>query len=77
MGYRSYAEFTVRPNMSSSPEVVMCFLKELGTMVRPSADEVLSLCMTLSCLKGFLPFIELEISCSFHLLMRCYLTLGI
>ncbi|KAL6131881.1 hypothetical protein ACLB2K_070254 [Fragaria x ananassa] len=39
MGYRSYAEFTVKPNMSSSPEVVMCFLKELSKMVRPTADE--------------------------------------
>ncbi|PRQ59865.1 putative mitochondrial intermediate peptidase [Rosa chinensis] len=39
MGYRSYAEFTVKPNMSSSPKVVMSFLQELSKMVRPSADE--------------------------------------
>lgn len=41
MGYRSYAEFNVKPNMSSSPEVVMSFLREMSKMVRPSADEVL------------------------------------
>lgn len=41
MGYRSYAEYTLKPNMASSPEVVMSFLKEMSEMVRPSADEVL------------------------------------
>ncbi|XP_008234377.1 PREDICTED: probable mitochondrial intermediate peptidase, mitochondrial isoform X1 [Prunus mume] len=39
MGYRSYAEFTVKPNMASSPEVVMSFLLEMSKMVKPSADE--------------------------------------
>ncbi|KAM1231890.1 hypothetical protein ACFX13_042515 [Malus domestica] len=39
MGYRSYAEYTLKPNMASSPEVVMSFLKEMSEMVRPSADE--------------------------------------
>ncbi|KAK9914089.1 hypothetical protein M0R45_037885 [Rubus argutus] len=42
MGYRSYAEFNVKPNMSSSPEVVMSFLREMSKMVRPSTDEELN-----------------------------------
>ena len=42
MGYKSYAEFAVRPNMASSPEVVMSFLFEMSKMIRPKADEVLS-----------------------------------
>lgn len=41
MGYRSYAEFNVKPNMASSPEVVMSFLLEMRKMVKPSADEVI------------------------------------
>lgn len=40
MGYRSYAEFTMKPNMASSPAVVMSFLHGIGKMVRPRADEV-------------------------------------
>lgn len=39
MGYRSYAEFTVKPNMASSPAVVNSFLREISKMVRPRADE--------------------------------------
>ncbi|KAF3964920.1 hypothetical protein CMV_010846 [Castanea mollissima] len=39
MGYRSYAEFSMKPNMASSPAVVMSFLHEIGKMVRPRADE--------------------------------------
>ncbi|KAF3433125.1 hypothetical protein FNV43_RR24227 [Rhamnella rubrinervis] len=39
MGHRHYAEFAVKPNMASSPKVVMSFLQEMSTMVRPSADE--------------------------------------
>ncbi|KAF4372136.1 hypothetical protein F8388_000352 [Cannabis sativa] len=39
LGYRSYAEFSLKPNMASSPEVVMSFLEEMSNMVRPSADE--------------------------------------
>ncbi|RVW90649.1 Mitochondrial intermediate peptidase, mitochondrial [Vitis vinifera] len=39
MGYKSYAEFAVRPNMASSPEVVMSFLFEMSKMIRPKADE--------------------------------------
>ena len=42
MGYKSYAEFAVHPNMASSPEVVMSFLLEMSKMIRPKADEVLS-----------------------------------
>lgn len=40
MGCRSYAEFAVKPNMASSPAVVMSFLHEMSEMVRPRADEV-------------------------------------
>ncbi|XP_024039331.1 mitochondrial intermediate peptidase, mitochondrial isoform X3 [Citrus clementina] len=39
MGYRSYAEFIVMPNMASSPEVVMSFLLEMSKMIKPKADE--------------------------------------
>ncbi|XP_041007330.1 mitochondrial intermediate peptidase, mitochondrial isoform X1 [Juglans microcarpa x Juglans regia] len=39
MGCRSYAEFAVKPNMASSPAVVMSFLHEMSEMVRPRADE--------------------------------------
>ncbi|XP_059451774.1 mitochondrial intermediate peptidase, mitochondrial isoform X2 [Corylus avellana] len=39
MGCRSYAEFAVKPNMASSPAVVMSFLHEISKMVQPKADE--------------------------------------
>ncbi|KAK9665643.1 hypothetical protein RND81_14G125800 [Saponaria officinalis] len=39
MGCKSYAEFAVRPNMASSSDVVMAFLHEMSSMVRPKADE--------------------------------------
>ncbi|XP_059666980.1 mitochondrial intermediate peptidase, mitochondrial [Cornus florida] len=39
MGYKSYAEFSVCPNMASTPEVIMSFLLEMSKMVRPKADE--------------------------------------
>ncbi|XP_021725771.1 probable mitochondrial intermediate peptidase, mitochondrial [Chenopodium quinoa] len=39
MGYKSYAEFAARPNMASSADVVMSFLLELSSMVKPKADE--------------------------------------
>ncbi|KAB1208180.1 putative mitochondrial intermediate peptidase, mitochondrial [Morella rubra] len=39
MGSRSYAEFAVKPNMASSPAVVMSFLNEISKMIRPRADE--------------------------------------
>ncbi|KAF8379289.1 hypothetical protein HHK36_028722 [Tetracentron sinense] len=39
MGYKSYAEFAVHPNMASSPEVVMSFLLDMSKIVRPRADE--------------------------------------
>ncbi|XP_058205215.1 mitochondrial intermediate peptidase, mitochondrial [Rhododendron vialii] len=41
MGYKSYSEFAVHPNMASSPEVVMSFLLEMSEMVRPAADKEL------------------------------------
>ncbi|KAI4332019.1 hypothetical protein L6164_016962 [Bauhinia variegata] len=39
MGCRSYAEFAMKPNMASSPAVVMSFLHEMSNMVRAKADE--------------------------------------
>ncbi|XP_042511651.1 mitochondrial intermediate peptidase, mitochondrial [Macadamia integrifolia] len=39
MGYKSYAEFAVHPNMASSPVVAMSFLLDLSKIVRPKADE--------------------------------------
>ncbi|XP_021842214.2 mitochondrial intermediate peptidase, mitochondrial isoform X2 [Spinacia oleracea] len=39
MGYKSYAEFSASPNMASSVDVVMSFLHELSSMVKPKADE--------------------------------------
>ncbi|KAJ0099535.1 hypothetical protein Patl1_19934 [Pistacia atlantica] len=39
MGYRSYADFMVQPNMASSPEVVKSFLLEMNKMIKPKADE--------------------------------------
>ncbi|KAI9081583.1 hypothetical protein K1719_036469 [Acacia pycnantha] len=41
MGCRSYAEFALKPNMASSPTVVMPFLSEMSKMVRTKADEEL------------------------------------
>ncbi|KAL0299402.1 UNVERIFIED_CONTAM: Mitochondrial intermediate peptidase, mitochondrial [Sesamum radiatum] len=39
MGYRSYAEFALKDNMASSPEVVLSFLHEMSNTVRPKAEE--------------------------------------
>ncbi|KAL5718261.1 mitochondrial intermediate peptidase [Ranunculus cassubicifolius] len=39
MGHRSFADFSVHPNLASSPEVVMSFLHELSNTVRPKADQ--------------------------------------
>ncbi|KGN57283.1 mitochondrial intermediate peptidase, mitochondrial isoform X3 [Cucumis sativus] len=39
LGYRSFAEFAVTPNLASSPAVVMSFLQELSKVVRSRADE--------------------------------------
>ncbi|GMH08798.1 hypothetical protein Nepgr_010638 [Nepenthes gracilis] len=39
MGCKSYAEFSVRTNMASSPEIVTAFLLEMSKVVRPKADE--------------------------------------
>ncbi|XP_050225251.1 mitochondrial intermediate peptidase, mitochondrial isoform X2 [Mercurialis annua] len=39
MGYRSYAEFTVKQNLASSPEVVTSFLCEMSEVIRPRADQ--------------------------------------
>ncbi|XP_068634828.1 mitochondrial intermediate peptidase, mitochondrial [Aristolochia californica] len=39
MGYKSYAEFSVHPNMASSPDVIMSFLKDLSKVVEAKADE--------------------------------------
>ncbi|XP_022736713.1 mitochondrial intermediate peptidase, mitochondrial isoform X2 [Durio zibethinus] len=39
MGCKSYAEFVMKLNMASSPEVVISFLLEMSNMVKPSADK--------------------------------------
>ncbi|XP_058092277.1 mitochondrial intermediate peptidase, mitochondrial-like isoform X1 [Magnolia sinica] len=39
MGYKSYAQFAVHPNIASSPEVVMPFLLDLSKIVRHKADK--------------------------------------
>ncbi|KAL6541754.1 Mitochondrial intermediate peptidase [Orobanche gracilis] len=39
MGYKSYAEFALKDNMASSPEVVLSFLHDMSNMVRPKAEE--------------------------------------
>ncbi|PIN06711.1 Metalloendopeptidase family - mitochondrial intermediate peptidase [Handroanthus impetiginosus] len=39
MGCKSYAEFALKENMASSPEVVLSFLHEMSKMVRPMAEE--------------------------------------
>ncbi|PON56238.1 Peptidase M3A/M3B [Parasponia andersonii] len=39
LGYRNYAEFSMKPNMASSPLVVMSFLEDISNIIRPSADE--------------------------------------
>ncbi|KAL2227187.1 probable mitochondrial intermediate peptidase, mitochondrial isoform X1 [Sesamum indicum] len=39
MGYKSYAEFALKDNMASSPEVVLSFLNEMSKTVRPKAEE--------------------------------------
>lgn len=54
MGYRSYADFIVMPNMASSPEVVMSFLLEMSKMIKPKADEVLYSLHTVVRFKVFL-----------------------
>lgn len=40
MGYKSYAEFALKDNMASSPEVVLSFLHQMSNMVRNKAEEV-------------------------------------
>ncbi|XVE64095.1 hypothetical protein DITRI_Ditri07aG0073800 [Diplodiscus trichospermus] len=39
MGCKSYAEFVMKLNMASSPEVVVSFLLEMSNLVKPRADE--------------------------------------
>ncbi|GFP88278.1 probable mitochondrial intermediate peptidase mitochondrial [Phtheirospermum japonicum] len=39
MGFKSYAELTLKENMASSPEVVLSFLHDMSKMVRPKAEE--------------------------------------
>ncbi|XP_004499673.1 mitochondrial intermediate peptidase, mitochondrial isoform X2 [Cicer arietinum] len=43
MGCGSYAELSVKPNMASSPKVVMSFLLEMSKMVQEKATEELKL----------------------------------
>ncbi|KAI3835452.1 hypothetical protein MKX03_034542 [Papaver bracteatum] len=39
LNHRTYAEFAVHQNLSSSPEVVKSFLVEMAELVRPKADK--------------------------------------
>ncbi|PIA35745.1 hypothetical protein AQUCO_03500240v1 [Aquilegia coerulea] len=39
MGHKSFADFSIHPNLASSPEVVKSFLLELSKIVRPKADQ--------------------------------------
>ncbi|CAI9774984.1 unnamed protein product [Fraxinus pennsylvanica] len=39
VGYKSYAQFALKDNMASSPEVVLPFLHDMSKMVRPKAEE--------------------------------------
>ncbi|XP_058113135.1 mitochondrial intermediate peptidase, mitochondrial-like isoform X2 [Magnolia sinica] len=39
MGYKSYAQFAVHPNIASSRDVVMPFLLDLSKIVTHKADE--------------------------------------
>lgn len=40
VGYKSYAEYCMQLNLSSSPDVVHSFLLKMSKLVRPMADEV-------------------------------------
>ncbi|XP_022941716.1 mitochondrial intermediate peptidase, mitochondrial isoform X1 [Cucurbita moschata] len=60
LGYRSYAEFAVTPNMASSPAVVVSFLQELSNLVRPSADEEFNQIKEFKLKKRFNKFEDLE-----------------
>lgn len=40
MGCGSYAELAVKPNLASSPKVVMSFLLEMSKMVQAKSTEV-------------------------------------
>ncbi|XP_022891022.1 mitochondrial intermediate peptidase, mitochondrial isoform X2 [Olea europaea var. sylvestris] len=53
VGYKSYAEFALKDNMASSPEVVLPFLLDMSKMVRPKAEEVLASYFPLpQCIEG-------------------------
>ncbi|XP_073031397.1 mitochondrial intermediate peptidase, mitochondrial isoform X1 [Primulina eburnea] len=54
MGSKSYAEFTLKDNMASSPEVVRSFLSDMSKMVRPKAEEELKNISNFKSSKGFL-----------------------
>ncbi|GKV33757.1 hypothetical protein SLEP1_g42220 [Rubroshorea leprosula] len=60
MGYKSYAEFVMKPNMASSPEVVMPFLLEMSRMVRPKADEEIKKIRDLKREKSCQRYVDLE-----------------
>lgn len=40
MGYKSFADFAIHPNLAAKVDVVMSFLLDLSKIVRPKADEV-------------------------------------
>ncbi|TYK23687.1 putative mitochondrial intermediate peptidase [Cucumis melo var. makuwa] len=57
LGYRSFAEFAVTPNLASSPAVVMSFLQELSKVVRSRADE---------CIEGLKTLVKSLFGASFY-----------
>ncbi|KAI8564627.1 hypothetical protein RHMOL_Rhmol03G0195400 [Rhododendron molle] len=67
MGYKSYSEFAVHPNMASSPEVVMSFLLEMSEMVRPVADKVVASYFPLpQCIEGLKVLVKLLFGMTFQ-----------
>ncbi|XP_021909614.1 probable mitochondrial intermediate peptidase, mitochondrial isoform X2 [Carica papaya] len=60
IGYKSYAEFTVKPNLASSPKVVKSFLLEMSEMVRQKADEEFRAIRDFKRDKSGEDFVELE-----------------
>jgi Zn-dependent oligopeptidase len=66
MGCRSYSDFMVKPNMASSPDVVMSFLLEMSKMIKPKADEVLYSFSSI--------LVRCEVFLLFHFQLRFYIS---
>ncbi|XP_058083190.1 mitochondrial intermediate peptidase, mitochondrial-like isoform X2 [Magnolia sinica] len=68
MGYKSYAQFAVHPNIASSREVVMPFLLDLSKIVTHKADEV-NLCPFLGVVLIFFPIFSVVVECEVFLVL--------